>query len=248
MSFLTKFTSHLVISITAALGSFSLLIFLFFLFTGSFHFIDLRLDDITLHIWNLFLSLLFFLQHSVMIRKSFRSSISNILPAHYHGVLYTIASSVVLLCVILFWQESQNILISIQGLIRFLLRFLFLLSIFGIFWSVRALDSFDTFGLKPILTQLREKGEPLNLFVVRGPYRWVRHPIYFFVLIFIWSHPDVTVDRLLFNLCWTIWIFIGTTLEEKDLVNQFGKIYRDYQGKVPMLIPTRIKPLIKSLP
>ena len=33
--------------------------------------------------------------------------------------------------------------------------------------------------------------------VVRGPYRWVRHPLYLTTLLMIWSYPDLTADRLL---------------------------------------------------
>jgi protein-S-isoprenylcysteine O-methyltransferase Ste14 len=77
---------------------------------------------------------------------------------------------------------------------------------------------------------------------VRGPYRWVRHPLYLLVLIMIWSCPDLTLDRLLFNILWTVWIYIGALLEERDLVADFGDAYRHYQQKVPMLIPFRIYP------
>jgi hypothetical protein len=34
----------------------------------------------------------------------------------------------------------------------------------------------------------------------------------------IWSSPDISADRLLFNLLWTVWIFVGTLLEEMDLI------------------------------
>jgi protein-S-isoprenylcysteine O-methyltransferase Ste14 len=47
----------------------------------------------------------------------------------------------------------------------------------------------------------------------------------------------MTLDRFLFNILWTVWIIIGTVLEEKDLVSDFGDEYRLYQRKVPMLIP-----------
>jgi len=76
--------------------------------------------------------------------------------------------------------------------------------------------------------------------VAQGTYRWVRHPMYFVVLLMIWSYPVLTVDRLLFNMLWTIWIVIGTVLEERDLTAKFGDDYREYQRKVPMLFPTRI--------
>ena len=64
-------------------------------------------------------------------------------------------------------------------------------------------------------------------------------PPYFSVLILIWTSPEVTADRLLFNVLWTAWMVVATILEEKDLVADFGDVYRDYQRMVPMLIPWR---------
>ena len=49
-------------------------------------------------------------------------------------------------------------------------------------------------------------------FIVRGPYRWVRHPLYAFSLVMIWSGPVFTVDRLLHNALFSIWIVIGAIL------------------------------------
>jgi len=66
-----------------------------------------------------------------------------------------------------------------------------------------ALGSFDTFGLRPILDRLRGMDSPPLPFTVRGPYRWVRHLLYSFCLLMIWSCPDLTADRLLFNVFWT---------------------------------------------
>jgi protein-S-isoprenylcysteine O-methyltransferase Ste14 len=75
----------------------------------------------------------------------------------------------------------------------------------------------------------------------------VRHPLYFCVLVLFWANPDVTADRLLFNLLWTGWIYVGTLFEERDLVLEFGDVYRRYQKMVPMLIPWR-PPATKTAP
>ena len=56
----------------------------------------------------------------------------------------------------------------------------------------------------------------------------------------IWSKPDLTLDRLLFNLVFTIWVVIAILFEERDLVSTYGDSYRAYQRKIPMLIPYRI--------
>lgn len=44
---------------------------------------------------------------------------------------------------------------------------------------------------------------------------------------------------LLRNMLWTLWITLGSYLEEKDLVAEFGESYRHYQNTVPMLVPWR---------
>ena len=63
----------------------------------------------------------------------------------------------------------------------------------------------------------------------------------FFTLVIIWCSPDVTADRLLFNVLFTAWIVLGTLLEERDLAAEFGETYSDYQRKVPMLIPWKLR-------
>jgi len=81
-------------------------------------------------------------------------------------------------------------------------------------------------------------------FTVRGPYRWVRHPLYLFCLLMIWAYPHMTMDRVLFNVLFTVWIVVGTVLEERDLVVAFGDSYREYQRKVPMLLPRSLRPMV----
>lgn len=51
--------------------------------------------------------------------------------------------------------------------------------------------------------------------------------------------PRMREDRFLFNALWTLWIFVGATLEERDLVSAFGADYLRYRKSVPMLIPWR---------
>ncbi|MCB0855774.1 MAG: protein-S-isoprenylcysteine methyltransferase, partial [Bacteroidetes bacterium] len=46
-----------------------------------------------------------------------------------------------------------------------------------------------------------------------------------------------SLQVLIFTLITLIYLIVGTILEEKKLVNEFGDAYRDYQKKVKMLIP-----------
>jgi len=74
--------------------------------------------------------------------------------------------------------------------------------------------------------------------VVRGLYRWVRHPLYFWGLVLIWLTPQMTVNRLALFAVFSIYLYVGTFFEERRLVAEFGDAYRAYQRQVPRLIPT----------
>jgi protein-S-isoprenylcysteine O-methyltransferase Ste14 len=233
---------YLLLIFTYLVGGGSLLLFALFLFLGSLDLVNLGLDATAALGFDAGLSLAFFVQHSVMIRQSCRRQLSRILSEKFHGPVYAIVSGVFLLGVVFFWQSLDYHLLTLTGWRRGLSRLFFFLAIAGFFWGELSLDFFDPFGLKPILPDRLAVPPQPQVLVRRGPYRWVRHPLYFFVIVLIWSCPDLTADRLLFNLLWTGWIIVGALLEERDLVKTFGQAYRDYQQQVPMLLPWRPPP------
>jgi protein-S-isoprenylcysteine O-methyltransferase Ste14 len=230
------------VALTMVVGYTSLLAFFTFAFTGSFNLVRLGLSEPALLAHNAGLSLLFFIQHSTMLRTSFRRWFERFVRTEYHGAIYTMTSGALLLLLVVFWQESSHTLASAQGIPRWIMRGLFLLGILGFRWSLQALEKFDGFGIGPLLHLRRgttpRKNKP---FKIAGPYRYVRHPQYFCALLMIWSCPDLTTDRLLFNSLWTAYIIIGAIFEERDLTATFGQEYREYQAKVPMLVPYRFR-------
>ena len=223
--------------IANVLGVASLVLFGLFLFGVSFTRVDLWHGEAGIIAWDALLCLLFFAQHSGMVRKAFRHRLAAWVPEHFHGVLYTLASAAVLIVLVLFWQRTATTLISLQGVARWLMQGAFFASLLGMLWGMLALRGFDAFGNKAVLAHISGSPAASTPFAVRGPYRWVRHPLYFFTLVLIWSSPDISLDRLLFNVLFTGWIVVGTRLEERDLVAEFGEDYRVYQRQVPMLVP-----------
>lgn len=217
-------------------GGASLLVFAAFLWAGNFNLVDFGWSESKSLMFNASVSIVFFLQHSVMVRPAFKQHLTKLVPEAYHGTIYSIASGIFLFIVIIFWQAAAP-LWEAQELTRLFMRLLFLLPVAGFFWAVKSLVFFDPFGIHAIFERDHHiKHHPVK-FIVKGPYRWVRHPLYFFILIMIWSCPDLSADRLLFNIMWSVWIIIGAILEEKDLINQFGNTCREYQKFVPMLLP-----------
>jgi len=237
-----KYPAHIVIFLAYIFSGGSLVMFGAFCYAGSLHLVELGLNESGILFFDFCLSVAFFLQHSSMVRKPFRRFLSRFIPEAYVSAFYAISSGIVLFAIIIFWQESSSTVATAKGALRLLLRAIFAGSIVGFYWGTKALGFFDPYGVSAILNHLRGKKPKETSLTISGPYRWVRHPLYFFVLLMIWSNPYLTLDRLLFNVLWTVWIYIGAMLEERDLVADFGEAYREYKRKVPMLIPWRMHP------
>ena len=193
----------------------------------------------TILAWDTALSLLFFVQHSGMVRTSFRSRLATVVATRYLGAIYSIASGIALSIVVVFWQRSQIHLFQPEGMLLWLARVCALSAIMIFALSIYSLRSFDMFGIGPIRAHMRGSAYVPGPFVVRGPYRWVRHPFYSCILVLFWTNPEITTDRLLFNVLWTGWIYLGTFLEERDLRSEFGTSYLEYQKQVPRFFPWR---------
>lgn len=73
--------------------------------------------------------------------------------------------------------------------------------------------------------------------VVKGFYRFVRHPLYFFSIVLFWLFPYMTDLTLAFFLAATLYFLIGTIPEERKLRQTFGEAYEEYRRDVPWLIP-----------
>ena len=190
--------------------------------------------------WDAFLSLVFFVQHSGMVRRPFRARLARVLPARYDGAFYAITSGLTLLLVVCLWQRVNIPVFRLEGVARWFavagsLIATALLVVSG--YAVRR--TLDLLGLRPIRAHLRGASPRSTPFFVAGPYRWVRHPLYACILALLWVRPEMMADGLLLSILWSGWIVVGTLLEERDLVADFGDVYRRYQRSVPMLVPWR---------
>ena len=225
------------------LGAGSLAAFALFLFLGPFNLFDFGLSEPMRLVLNTLLCLIFFVQHSGMTRKSFRRWLERFIPPNFHNAFYTIMSGILIFTLVLFWQSSSHQVFQASGGLLWMLRITFLLGCAGMVWGAMSLRFYEPFGISKILGSLRSPGIPERItpFIVRGPYRWVRHPLYGCSLVLIWTCPDLRLDRLVFNALFTGWIIIGIFLEEHDLTADLGNKYREYQNHVPMIIPYRGK-------
>jgi protein-S-isoprenylcysteine O-methyltransferase Ste14 len=230
---------YAILALANLIGGGSLLLLMVFLYGYSVSIVDLGLSSGAALGWDALLCLAFCIQHSGMIRRSFRRRLAGVVDEHFHPALFGVASGLFLLALMLLWQPSPPLLVSLQGSERWLVRVLFFAAIAGAWWGTRSLGGIDAFGARRLLAMLRSRSAHPMPLTIRGPYRWVRHPVYTLVLVMIWSCPELSADRLLLNVTWTAWVVVGARLEERDMVADFGDAYRAYQCSVPMLIPWR---------
>jgi protein-S-isoprenylcysteine O-methyltransferase Ste14 len=81
---------------------------------------------------------------------------------------------------------------------------------------------------------------PAPQFLISGPYRFVRHPLYFCGLIFLWFTPVLTLSVQVINLAFSLDFWIGSIIEEERLKVVFGDRYKEYQQQVPRLFPIKL--------
>jgi methanethiol S-methyltransferase len=237
-----RLVAYAVAAAAGILGVGSLSLFGLFLWTGAFGLVDMRMAEHSRLTWDAGLCLLFFFQHSSMVRKSFRAWLSRSVPVYWHGVVYTIASGITLILLVGYWQSSTVNVYALEGAGRWLMRGVLLLSLAAVLWGIRSLEKFDAFGIQALLSHVRgEQLHPAEL-TIKGPYRLVRHPFYCFGIVALWASPTLSLDRLVLNSLFTVWIVFGATLEERDLLAEFGEAYRLYRHAVPMFVPRRLVP------
>jgi methanethiol S-methyltransferase len=187
---------------------------------------------------DLLLLSLFALQHSVMARKSFKEQWTRIVPQAIERSTYVLFSTFALFLLIWQWRPMPTVVWQVTSPV--LAHALIGLSLLG--WLIALLSTFlinhfELFGLHQVVFNLTGKKIPAPHFKIRSLYKVVRHPLYFGFIVAFWSVPVMTAGHLLFAAISTAYIFVGTLLEERDLVSLFGDEYRRYRERVSMLIP-----------
>ena len=186
---------------------------------------------------NLLLLALFAIQHSIMARPAFKQWWAKIFPVACQRSTYVLLSSLILLLLFWQWRAIPIPLWQADGIAAWLL-----IGVCGLGWSIVfastfMIDHFDLSGLRQAFSALREAEVPGQTFKTPLLYKIVRHPLMLGFLLAFWATPEMTAGHLLFAIMTTAYILVGLQFEERDLIAQFGKTYRQYRRHVPMLLP-----------
>ena len=212
-------------------------------FLGNFYIPNSIDADPTLPFWqalaiNLGLLGVFAVQHSVMARPAFKRMWTTIVPEAAERSTYVLFSNLAMILLFVFWQPMGGSVWTLtEDPARAIMIGLYFLGWGILFYATWLINHFDLFGLRQVWHHWRGTTPPEMKFRVPGMHKYVRHPIYVGWLIIFWATPTMTVAHLVFALMTTAYIVIAIQFEEKDLVDEFGDDYRQYQQDVGMLLP-----------
>jgi methanethiol S-methyltransferase len=179
--------------------------------------------------------------HSFLISIRFTNILTRLLKNYYafYRVFYVLFSFVLLVLVINYSSQIDNEIIITYvppwSIIRYVLMYGSLLMFFWAFFF--DYDSLSFFGIRQIIHFGKIKTiNPSNELKKNGLLGITRHPMYLALILYLLCQNFRMAD-IVANIVLIIYVIIGTKLEEKKLVLEFGDTYVKYQQEVPMLIP-----------
>lgn len=142
---------------------------------------------------------------------------------------------------ILYYFETlpSEMLFRWSGVLQVFQIGLIALSLYLFIAGARRYDAFQFLGLRQLNSNsnhktLNESGK-LN---IAGLHQVIRHPWYSGSILIIWAR-HIDTSAIVQNIIMTLYLIIGTYLEERKLIIEFGQKYLDYQDKVSMLVPVK---------
>jgi methanethiol S-methyltransferase len=120
------------------------------------------------------------------------------------------------------------------------------LSIVGLYWAAKPIKLSEFIGTAQIERYMRGEYNPDELderqsLKIEGAFKFVRHPIYLFSILFLGFRSTMSLFYLVMFICIVIYFYFGSIYEERKLTELFGDEYKKYQKSVPRIIPMKFK-------
>ncbi len=169
---------------------------------------------------------IFALHHSLFARDFARAWLAMI-PARLQRSVYVWVASLLLIAVCLLWRPIGGEFYDASGTRGAAHITIQLLGVWVIARSVAIIDPLELAGIRQPAAQSNADGLQTS-----GPYRWVRHPVYFGWLLAVFGTGQMTVYRLAFASITLVYLAAAVPWEERSLMRSFGSDYAQYMREV----------------
>ena len=120
------------------------------------------------------------------------------------------------------------------------------LSLIGLVWATGPIELKEFLGTAQVERYLRgeykvEDLDEKQTLKIEGAFKFVRHPVYLFSILFLGFRPTMSLFYFVMFICIVVYFYAGSIYEERKLVEKFGDKYREYQKRVPRIFPLKIK-------
>jgi protein-S-isoprenylcysteine O-methyltransferase Ste14 len=184
------------------------------------------------------LVLVFAAQHTVMARPAFKAWWTGLIPESAERSTFVLMTGLVLWLVLLLWPAMPQVLWSVGNASAEAVIYAIALAGWAyLFAASFAIDHFELFGLQQVYCRFVGREYHKVPFKERWMYRFDRHPIMTGALVGMWAAPEMTLDHFCFSTLVTLYIVFGVSVEERDLVAQWGDEYVDYAKRVRSIVP-----------
>jgi protein-S-isoprenylcysteine O-methyltransferase Ste14 len=181
----------------------------------------------------------FALHHSIMARSGAKHWLTRFVPAELERSTYVWIASLLFLATCAWWQRIDGVLYEADGVLAIVARLVQAAGVALALVASAALEPFELAGLRRAGTAAAAQSEeahapraPEPSLRTTGVYGWVRHPVYFGWILFVFATPRMTTDRLAFAAISTAYLAMAVPFEERSLIEAFGDRYRTYTRRV----------------
>lgn len=163
----------------------------------------------------------------------------------FYRLFYNIISILLLLIIFEIAPRPYVTIYDLKSPYDFIILIPQFLGLIGFFWCFNYLCISEIIGFAQIKRWLNNQYEIDELdekttLNINGPYKYIRHPIYFFSIVFLIFRPTMDLFYLISVLCAMVYFYIGSVYEERKLVEKYGELYTQYQSFVPRILPLKI--------
>jgi methanethiol S-methyltransferase len=185
-------------------------------------------------VWNVVLFSMFALHHTAFARERVRRWLAQAL-GRLERSFYVWVASLLFIAACKLWLPVPGTVWELNGILRTVLLAVHIGGIVVSVYSASLIDVWDLAGIRQLDSVPESQ---TSEFKTRGPYGWVRHPIYLGWFLIVFGVGTMTMTRFVFAVVSCVYILIAIPFEERSIRLASRGAYDRYMKQVPRkLIP-----------